>query len=62
MAPVPAHDGWHDEQIDELFASLFGEGFRGADVLDGGAGAAEIDAEAQRQLDESVQEGFRVFG
>lgn len=27
MVPVPHHAGWHEAQIDELFASLLGKGF-----------------------------------
>jgi protein AATF/BFR2 len=27
MVPVPVVGGWHEEQIDELFASLLGKGF-----------------------------------
>lgn len=31
MVPVPVSaGGWHEEQIDELFASLLGKGFEGA--------------------------------
>lgn len=31
MVPVPvSRGGWHEEQIDELFASLLGKGFEGA--------------------------------
>ena len=31
MVPVPVSRGaWHEEQIDELFASLLGKGFEGA--------------------------------
>ncbi|KAI6023755.1 apoptosis-antagonizing transcription factor [Pisolithus microcarpus] len=30
MVPIPVHSGWHDEQIDELFASLLGKGFESA--------------------------------
>ncbi|KAH8832462.1 hypothetical protein DL96DRAFT_1704525 [Flagelloscypha sp. PMI_526] len=26
MVPIPAHGGWHEEQIDELFVSLLGKG------------------------------------
>lgn len=30
MVPVPVHNGWHEEQIDELFSSLLGKGFETA--------------------------------
>lgn len=29
MVPVPIRGAWHEEQIDELFASLLGKGFGG---------------------------------
>jgi len=32
MVPVPVPSAWHDEQIDELFSSLLGEGFENANV------------------------------
>ena len=46
VVPVPLSHGWHDEQIDELFSSLFGGvGLRGVTsgtLLDGGAGLASL--------------------
>ena len=30
MVPIPTNGTWHEEQIDELFASLLGRGFEGA--------------------------------
>jgi protein AATF/BFR2 len=52
MVPVPVPGAWHDEQVDELFASLLGKGF------DNIALNAE---EPQVQRDIAVG-GFRVFG
>ena len=51
MVPVPVVGAWHEEQIDELFASLLGSGFEEP-------AAAVGDAE----LDEVVMSGFQVFG
>jgi protein AATF/BFR2 len=62
MVPVAAHTSWHEEQIDELFTSLLGKGLENAGMLDGESEVAEMDGEAQRRVDESMQEGFRVFG
>ncbi|KAH7927856.1 TRAUB-domain-containing protein [Leucogyrophana mollusca] len=60
MVPVPIR-GWHEEQVDELFASLLGRGFEGArdlevDDMDGGGGGLDID------IDAALRGGFRVFG
>jgi protein AATF/BFR2 len=53
MVPVPAHNGWHEEQIDELFGSLLGKGFEDA---------MEIHPEPA-QVEMNVQLGtFRIFG
>ncbi|KZT27772.1 TRAUB-domain-containing protein [Neolentinus lepideus HHB14362 ss-1] len=66
MVPVPK-GGWHEEQIDELFASLLGKGFEDAP----GAGTMEVDGlgdvdadrrKLEEQANRAVQEGFRVFG
>ncbi|KAG6381522.1 TRAUB-domain-containing protein [Boletus reticuloceps] len=59
MVPVSTQGSWHEEQVDELFASLLGKGFESAMQ------------EAGETVDESLQEegnaalmqgGFRVFG
>jgi hypothetical protein len=52
MVPIPTIvDGWHEEKIDELFASLLGKS------------SAEVD---KRQVPHPtaalVKDGFRVFG
>jgi protein AATF/BFR2 len=47
--PIPLSHGWHEEQVDELFSSLFGGvGIKGAvsetteEVGGGGAGLSEL--------------------
>ncbi len=71
MVPVPVAGSWHEEQIDELFASLLGKGFEqdvhGDDTTGGGLDSAFADTEAGKQLQEqadaSLRGGsFRVFG
>ncbi|KAG6868416.1 hypothetical protein C0993_003360 [Termitomyces sp. T159_Od127] len=58
MVPVPVIGGWHEEQIDELFASLLGRGFEGP-----GEEAADGEGEQEEmQLNEALKDGFRVFG
>ena len=52
MVPVPSHGSWHEEQIDELFASLLGKGFENIALN------AE-EPHVQKEIDVS---GFRVFG
>ena len=52
MVPVPVPGSWHEEQIDELFASLLGKGFE--------TEQPEADAVQQPQIVDTV--GFRVFG
>ncbi|TRM65191.1 apoptosis-antagonizing transcription factor [Schizophyllum amplum] len=55
MVPIPMHHGWHEEQVDELFASLLGKGFEHAmpaeDTVEG--------VDTQKEV-EALQ-GFRVF-
>ncbi|KAG6854023.1 hypothetical protein C0991_011510 [Blastosporella zonata] len=55
MVPVPVMGGWHEEQIDELFASLLGKGF-------GGVGTKEAHEEDEEQLTDALKGGFRLFG
>jgi len=54
MVPVLAQGSWHEEQIDELFASLLGKGFESA--------MQEVGETANESLQEEVDAGFRVFG
>ena len=58
VVPIPHRHGWHEEQIDELFSSLFGgAGMRGA--------ASEIMVTAGGAVDGeeglASLEGLRVF-
>jgi len=55
MVPVPMSDGWHEEQIDELFASLAGNGTETVvDIDPTGSHAAEVET--------PVVGSLRVFG
>lgn len=64
MVPIPlaANGGWHEEKIDELFASLMGRRL----PPKAGAGDGEADgdaAELTRKVDEGLRTGaFRLFG
>ncbi|EPQ56406.1 TRAUB-domain-containing protein [Gloeophyllum trabeum ATCC 11539] len=66
MVPVPMHaarGAWHEEQIDELFASLLGKGFEDAGGMDGVGGDVDADRKKlEEEAERAVQEGFRVFG
>jgi protein AATF/BFR2 len=53
MVPIPVANGWHDEQIDELFSSLLGKNPQDDDLHDHG------EQSAQGPIDLT---GFRVFG
>lgn len=59
MAPVPTQGSWHEEQIDELFASLLGKGFENAMQE-----VREIaDESMQEEVNAALLEGsFHVFG
>ena len=52
MVPVPVPGAWHEEQIDELFASLLGKGFENI----------ALNAEEAQVQDDMQLGGFRVFG
>jgi len=61
MVPIPlaANGGWHEEKIDELFASLMGRTLprKVGEEADGDA------AELRRKADEELRMGaFRLFG
>ena len=58
MVPVLAQGSWHEEQIDELFASLLGKGFESA-MQEVGETA---DESLQEEVNAALQGGFRVFG
>ena len=53
MVPIPVTNGWHDEQIDELFSSLLGKGFQDGDIPDQEEQPAQVPVDLI---------GFRVFG
>jgi len=53
MVPIPVTNGWHDEQIDELFSSLLGKGFQDGDI------SVQEEQSTQPPVDLT---GFRVFG
>lgn len=63
MVPITTQGSWHEEQIDELFASLLGKGFehsiQGTD--DHGVDKLE-DVSMQDQIGAALKNGFRVFG
>ena len=59
MVPVPVRGAWHEEQIDELFASLLGKGFEGATV---NGHAAATEGPEQEEVRKDVMNGFRLFG
>ncbi|KAL5536909.1 BFR2 [Sanghuangporus sanghuang] len=61
MAPAPQPGGtaWHEEQTDELFASLLGKGF-GTEA--GPVPAVESQPEMDGDVDNALKGGFRVFG
>jgi protein AATF/BFR2 len=46
-------NGWHEEQIDELFGSLLGKGFQDGDT------PGQVEHPIQSPVDLA---GFRVFG
>jgi protein AATF/BFR2 len=54
MVPVPVKGQWHEEQIDELFASLLGKGFEHA--------IGPVDDEEVVGAQPVSLEGLRVFG
>ncbi|KAG1811411.1 apoptosis-antagonizing transcription factor [Suillus subaureus] len=60
MVPVTMQGSWHEEQIDELFASLFGKGFENStkNADDG----MDEDTSMREQIDAALKSGFRVFG
>ncbi len=64
MVPIPlaANGGWHEEKIDELFASVMGRTLPPrADVGDGEADGDA--AESKRKADAELRVGgFRLFG
>jgi protein AATF/BFR2 len=68
MVPVPIQDIWHEEQIDELFASLLGKNFEsavgvyGGDAVDDDEREVEVEKRLEVELDGALKGVFRVFG
>ncbi|KDQ61606.1 hypothetical protein JAAARDRAFT_31067 [Jaapia argillacea MUCL 33604] len=68
MVPVPMPNGrvWHEEQVDELFASLLGKGFEGLGPMgENGNRVGDGDGERERleaEVEGALSGGFRVFG
>ena len=61
MVPVPVIGAWHEEQVDELFASLLGKGFEAGVVRDDDDGTPlPVMVELESRLDGAS--GFKVFG
>lgn len=58
MVPVPVVGAWHEEQIDELFASILGKGFEDSSV----GGNGDLEHEKSAEFVEAIRDGFRVFG
>lgn len=52
MVPIPVVGAWHEEQVDDLFASLLGKG----------VGAHVVNEVAVTEVQQALQGGFRVFG
>ncbi|KAF8845233.1 TRAUB-domain-containing protein [Paxillus ammoniavirescens] len=62
MVPVAVQGSWHEEQIDELFASLLGKGFESAMQEVGEVATDGMETLLQEQVDSALKGGFRVFG
>lgn len=60
MVPITTPGSWHEEQIDELFASLLGKGFENS--MQGADHGMDEDTSVREQIDAALKSGFRVFG
>ncbi|KAG2150227.1 TRAUB-domain-containing protein [Suillus bovinus] len=60
MVPITTQGSWHEEQIDELFASLLGIGFENS--TQSTDDRMDEDASMREQIDAALKSGFRVFG
>ncbi|KAG2070163.1 TRAUB-domain-containing protein [Suillus decipiens] len=60
MVPVTTQGSWHEEQIDELFASLLGKGFENS--MQDPSGGIDEDISMREQIEAALKSGFRVFG
>ena len=56
MVPVPVRGTWHEEQIDELFASLLGKGFEGDEPV------LTTNGLQTGQTEIEITQSFRLFG
>ena len=61
MVPIPlaANGGWHEEKIDELFASVMGRTLPPQAGVEGDGDEAELMRKADAELRVG---GFRLFG
>ncbi|KAF8582751.1 TRAUB-domain-containing protein [Ramaria rubella] len=57
MVPMPVRGAWHDEQIDELFASLLGKGFEDRDE----AVSQTLEVDMGQKAGDTLQ-GLKIFG
>jgi protein AATF/BFR2 len=58
MVPIPqTKDGWHEEQIDELFASLLGRGYETSHTTE----KAAPPTHEPIVVDANLLNGLRVF-
>ncbi|TDL23664.1 TRAUB-domain-containing protein [Rickenella mellea] len=68
MVPVPPPGVWHEEQIDELFASLLGKGFESRPTANGvtprdvAVDVVDVPPREEPRLDHALTGDFRVFG
>ena len=60
MVSVPVPGAWHEEQIDELFASLLGKGFESTNTV--GMDVDDPEKIPRTTLDSALEGGFRVLG
>ena len=60
MVPVPLGPGvWHEAQIDELFASLLGKGYK---MTEDDMEELSPPSKSMLSVDTGTLRGFRVFG
>lgn len=57
MAPMPARGAWHDEQVDELFASLLGKGVESVEMTEVRKYNSLLSS-----AEDGIRDGFRIFG
>lgn len=59
MVSIPVPGAWHEEQIDELFASLLGNGFERSLPA---SMNVDVEQAMRTTVDSAMEGGFRVFG